>query len=69
MREHLFCHCNKWEDEQRELWKAVGRDTGWKAGRCKHVKISELFFLEICDQAVMDFLEATGVRKFPHRGL
>jgi hypothetical protein len=37
----------------------VGKATGWKAGRCRHVQISELFSIEECDQAVMDFLAAT----------
>jgi hypothetical protein len=66
-REHLFRHCRKWKNEQWELWKAVGRETGWKAGRCRHVQISELFSLETCDQAVLDFLAATEVGKFPRR--
>jgi hypothetical protein len=38
--------------------RAVGRATGWKAGKCRHVQMSELFSIEICDQAVMDFLAA-----------
>jgi len=29
------------------------------------VQISELFSMEICDKAVMDFLAATDVGKFP----
>jgi hypothetical protein len=29
--------------------------------------MSELFSMEICDQAVMDFLAATDVGKFPPR--
>jgi len=66
-REPLFRHCKKSKSEQRELWKAVGRETGWKAGRCRHVQISELFSLERCDQEVMDFLAATGVGKFSQR--
>jgi hypothetical protein len=31
---------------------------GWKAGRCRLVKFSELLSMEKCDQAVMDFLAA-----------
>ena len=31
------------------------------------MQISELFSMEICDQAVMDFLAATDVGKFPPR--
>ena len=58
-RENLFRHCSQWKDHQKELWKAVGKATGWKAGRCRHVQISELFSIEECDQAVMDFLAAT----------
>ena len=60
-REHLFRHCSRWKDHQKELWKAVGKATGWKAGRCRHVQISELFSIAECDQAVMDFLAATEV--------
>jgi len=63
-REHLFCHCSRWRDQQKVLWKAVGKVTGWKAGRCRHVQISELFSMEECDQAVVDFLAATEVGKF-----
>ena len=66
-REHPFRHCKRWKNEQRELWKAVGRETGWRTGRCRHVQISELFSLESCDQAVMDFLAATEIGKFPRR--
>jgi hypothetical protein len=64
-REHLFHHCSRWKDQQKTLWKTVGQATGWKAGRCWHVPISELFTIEECDQAVMDFLAATEVGKFP----
>jgi len=63
-REHLFRHCSPWRDQQTALWKAVGKATGWKVGRCPHVQISELFSMEKCDQAVMDFLEVAGIRKF-----
>jgi hypothetical protein len=65
MREHLIRQCSRWNDDQKELWKAVGKATGWKAGRCRHVQISELFSIEECDQAVIDFLAATEVEKFP----
>jgi len=54
-REHLFRHCKRWKHEQRKLWKAVGWMTGWKAGTCRHKQISELFSMEICDQAMIDF--------------
>jgi len=64
-REHHFRHCSRWRDEQKRLWKAVGKATGWKAGRCRHVQVSELFSRDECDQAVMDFLAATEVGKFP----
>jgi len=67
MREHLLRHCSEWKDKQKVLWTAVGKATGWKASRCRHVQISELFSMEICDQAVMDFLAAADVRKFPPR--
>jgi hypothetical protein len=64
-REHLFRHCSRWRDHQKELWKAVGKATSWKAGRCRHVQITELFSIEECDQAVMNFLAANEVGKFP----
>jgi len=44
-----------------------GNQSGGKAGRCKHLQISELFSLEMCDQVVMEFLAATEVGKFPRR--
>jgi hypothetical protein len=65
MREHHFRHCNRWRDQQTALWKAVGKVTGWKVGRCRHVQVSELFSMEECDQAVVNFLAATDVGKFP----
>jgi len=67
MGEHLFLHCSRWRDQQQARWKAVGKATGWNAGRCRHVQISELFSVEECDQAVIDFLAATEVGKFPPR--
>jgi len=65
MWEHLFCHCSRWRDQQKEQWKAVVQMTGWNAGRCRHVQNSELFSIEVCEKAVMDFLAATEVGKFP----
>jgi hypothetical protein len=66
-QEHLFRHCRRRRDQQLTLWKTVGKATGWKAGRCRHVQISELLSVEECDQAVMDFQAATEVGKFPPR--
>jgi len=65
MREHLFRHCSQWRDQQNVLWKAVGKVKGWKAGRCQHVQVSELFSMEECDHAVVDFLAASEVGKLP----
>jgi len=42
----------------------VGKATGWKAGRCRNVEISELFSMEECNQEVMSFLAATEVGEF-----
>jgi len=64
-REHLFRHCSRWKDQQKTLWKEVGKATELRAGRCQHVKVSELLSIEKCDQAVMDFLAATDVGEFP----
>ena len=68
-REHLFRHCSRWRDQQKALWKAVGKVTGWKAGRCRQMQVSELFSMEECDQAVVDFLASTEVGKFPPKRL
>ena len=62
---HLFHHCSQWKDRQKFLWNEVGKATGWRAGRCRHVQVSELLCMEKCDKVVMDFLVATDVRKFP----
>jgi len=64
-REHLFSHCSRWRVHQRELCKVVRKAMGWRAGTCRHVQISELVSIEVCDQAVMDFLAATEFGKFP----
>ena len=64
-REHLFRQCSLWRDQPKALCKGVGKARGWKAGRCRHVQISELFSVEECDQAVMDLLATTEVGKFP----
>ena len=61
-REHLFRHCSRWNDQQNTLWKTVGQATGWNAGRCQHMQISELFTIEECDPAVTDILVACEVR-------
>jgi len=64
-QECLFRPCSLWRDQQKALWEAVGKVTGWKEGRCRHVQVSELFSMEECDKAVVDFLAATEVGKFP----
>jgi len=63
--EHLFRHCSRWKDQQKTLWKEVGKATGWRAGRCRHGKVCEMLSIAKCDQAVMDFLATTDVGKFP----
>jgi hypothetical protein len=64
-QEHLLHHCSWWKYQQRELWKKVGQATGLKAGRCRRAQVSELFSMQICDMAVMVFLAAMDVGKFP----
>jgi hypothetical protein len=64
-RVHLFHHCSWWRDHKRELWRTVGKATGWKAGRSRHVQITVLFSIEECNQLVVDFLAVTEVGKFP----
>jgi hypothetical protein len=67
MREHLFQDCSRWKDQQKTLWKRVGKATGSKVGTCRHVQISELLSMGICDQVVMNLFEATHVGKFTPR--
>jgi len=43
---------------------AVGIATGWIAGRCRHIQISESFSRGKCDHEVLDILVATEVGKF-----
>jgi len=42
-----------------------GKSDGMESGQMPTVKVSELLSIEKCDQAVMDFLAATDVGKFP----
>ena len=58
-------HCSRWKSQQWELSKKVGKVTGWNVGWCQRAQVLELFSMEICDKAVMDFLAAMDVRKFP----
>jgi len=39
-QEHLFRHCSRWKDQEKTLWKEVGKATGWRAGRCRHVLLT-----------------------------
>jgi hypothetical protein len=66
-QEHLFRHFSRWRDQQKMLWNLAGKATGWKAGRCRHVQVSELLSRDECDQELKDFLAATEVGKFPPR--
>jgi hypothetical protein len=47
--------------------QSLGKTTRWieHATVCRRAQVSELFSMEICDKAVMDFLAATDVGKFP----
>jgi hypothetical protein len=42
----------------------VRKVTACRAGRCRHLQLSDLVSIEECDPAVMDFLVATAVGKF-----
>jgi len=64
MREHLVRCCSWWRDQQKMLWKAVGKATGWNAGRCRHVQISEMYSRDECNQAMMYLLGVTEEGKF-----
>jgi len=48
-----------------ELWKKVRKAPGRKADKCRRTQVSELMSMELCDMAVMDFLMAMDVGKFP----
>jgi len=64
-----FPPLQRMERPAKMLWKEVGKATGWKAARFRHVQVSELFPMEKCSQVVMDFLVATDVGKFPPKRL
>jgi len=53
------------ETSRQHSEQRMGMATEWKAGRCHHVQISELFSMEKYNQEVVDFLAATDVGKFP----
>jgi hypothetical protein len=53
------------ERPAEDALESGGKERSLKAGRCRHVRVSELFSMEKCDKAVMDFLAATDVGKFP----
>jgi len=55
------------ETPEDKALKGEGSAPSWKAGRYRHVQISELFSMEICNQAVVDFLAATDVGRLPPR--
>ena len=40
MREHLFRYCSQWNDQQTELWKAVGNGKWADAGMCISLSFS-----------------------------
>jgi len=63
--EHLLWHCSEWMFHQWELWRQVGKATGWKTGQCRWPLVSELFCVECFEKSVMDFQMATDVGKFP----
>jgi hypothetical protein len=46
------------------LWKELGKATGWRGGRCRHIQVTELLSMEKCDEAVMGFLIPTDTGKF-----
>jgi len=52
----------------KALSMSVGKAMGSKAGRCRHVQISELFSRAECNHAVIDFLADTEVGKFTPKG-
>jgi hypothetical protein len=58
-REHLFKKCAQWKEQIKELWRNVGRDTGWR--RAKWRSIAELFREERAEGAVLNFIWKTGV--------
>jgi hypothetical protein len=64
-RKHLFRDCSRWRDQHKALREAVGKVKVWKTGRYRHVQVSELLSREEFNQAVVDFLPATEVGKFP----
>jgi len=56
--EHLFKHCTRWRAQQKAMWAKVEKDT--QRGKRKW-KMAELFADERCNEAILEFLQTTGV--------
>jgi hypothetical protein len=63
-QEYLLHHSSRWKDQENVLWKVVGKLTGWKAGRCRHMQVPERLPTELCVLVVIHFLEAADIGKF-----
>lgn len=69
-QKHLLLHCSRCRDQQKTFWNEVGKATGWRAGRCRHIQVSEPLSMEMCNTVVMDILIATEIGKFlPNRAM
>lgn len=69
-REHLFKECSHWKDDIRILWQQVERDVRPRWKRFKWKPISALFNEKKTTEAILNFLDRTGVGKKPRdRGL
>jgi hypothetical protein len=64
-REHSFKECMHWKDDINTLWQRMAKDVGprWKRYRWK--AISELFNEKKATEAILGFLDRTGVGKKP----
>jgi hypothetical protein len=64
-REHSFKECMHWKGDIKTLWQRMAKDVGprWKRYRWK--PISELFNEKKAAEAILGFLDRTGVGKKP----
>jgi len=53
------------KDQLQILWKAVGKAIVRKVNSYQSGQISKLFSVRICNNVIMDYLEATDIEKIP----
>jgi hypothetical protein len=64
-RDHLFKDCIYWKEDIKMFWRKVAKDVGPRWRRYRWKQISELFDEDKATEAILWFLDRTGVGKKP----